>query len=189
MNRILTTAALAVTLAAPALAQGTFPTQHWATNTGIANIQPNSTVIEEGQVADVMNIQQAFSRWGVYYDEGSSDLIPSLFTVDATTVTYLGTDESIADNEGHEAIATYIDSSLEGQLDQRRHVLTNFLIDELTEDTAKAMAYGTVIKAADGLSLGAMVFYSGELEKGDDGVWKFSKLTIGIDDYAGNLSN
>ncbi|MEC7762329.1 MAG: nuclear transport factor 2 family protein [Pseudomonadota bacterium] len=189
MKRILTTATLAATLALPALAEGTFPPQHWASNAGIVAVEPNTTVIGAEQVADVLNIQQAFSRWGVYYDEGRSDLVPTLFTETGKTLTYLGSGDTIATNEGHEAIATYIDSSLAGQLDQRRHVLTNFLIDELTETTASATAYGTVIKAADGLSVGAMVYYAGELEKGEDGVWKFATLEIGIDDYAGNLSN
>lgn len=189
MTHIFTAAVLATTMAMPALAEGTFPPQHWASDAGIVAVEPNTTVIESGQVADVLNIQQAFTRWGVYYDEGRSDLLPSLFTEDGMTVTMLGSAEPIATNEGHAAIAEYIDSSLAGQLDQRRHVLTNFLIDEMTDTTAKATAYGTVIKAADGLSVGAMVYYAGELEKGEDGVWKFAKLTIGIDDYAGNLSN
>ena len=38
--------------------------------------------------------------------------------------------------------------------------------------------------AADGLSLGATVIYSAELRKEEDGVWRFSKFVIGMDDYA-----
>jgi hypothetical protein len=39
--------------------------------------------------------------------------------------------------------------------------------------------------ANDGLSLGATVIYSADLHKGSDGVWRFSRLVIGMDGYAG----
>ncbi|WP_298493728.1 nuclear transport factor 2 family protein [uncultured Maritimibacter sp.] len=188
--KLMTTATAALfALALPALAEGTFPPQHWASNSGIVDVQPNGSVWENENAVDALRIQEAFNRWGIFYDEGRSDLIPSLFTEDGKVVSTLGSAEPIAENQGYEAIAAYVDRSLESQLDQRRHAMSDFLIDELTETTAKATAYGTVIKAADGISVGALVIYTGDLVKGEDGVWKFQTLTIGIDDYAGNLAN
>ena len=189
MKQMTTAAAALLALTLPALAEGTFPPQHWASASGIVEVQPNGGAWENASAVDALRVQEAFNRWAIFYDEGRTDLLPSLFTEDGKVISVLGSADPIAENQGYEAIAAYVDGSLEAQLDQRRHAMSNFLIDELTETTAKATAYGTVIKAADGLSVGALVLYTGDLVKGEDGVWKFQTLTIGIDDYAGNLAN
>ena len=62
--------------------------------------------------------------------------------------------------------------------------MTNVVIDRLTANEATAIAYGIVTVAANGLSLGATVIYSAELRREADGVWRFSRFVIGMDDYA-----
>ncbi len=57
------------------------------------------------------------------------------------------------------------------------------VIEELTPETAKALAYGVVTVAADGLTIGATVIYTTELRKEADGAWRFSRFVIGMDDY------
>jgi hypothetical protein len=71
------------------------------------------------------------------------------------------------------------------QADQRRHVITNLAFESLQSDRAVCIAYGIVTIANDGLSLGATVIYSADLARAPDGLWRFSRLLIGMDGYAG----
>ena len=71
------------------------------------------------------------------------------------------------------------------QADQRRHVISNVIIDRLTADDATALAFCITTVAKNGLSIGATVIYSADLKRESDGVWRFSRFVIGIDDYAG----
>lgn len=184
----LTAAVTALAASTTPLAAQTFPPQHWATISGLVEVHPNGQPWENTDPVDLMRIHEAFARWSLFYDEGRADLLPSLFTGEAEMIVTLGSAEPIASFTGPQAMGDYVMSTLADQKDQRRHAMSNVLIDEITDNTAKALAYGTVIQAADGLSVGALVFYSGDLEKGDDGIWRFSRFVIGIDDYAGNLN-
>jgi DNA repair protein RadA/Sms len=57
--------------------------------------------------------------------------------------------------------------------------------ESLQSDRAVCIAYGVVTIANDGLSLGATVIYSADLVRAPDGLWRFSRLLIGMDGYAG----
>ncbi|MCE0504077.1 MULTISPECIES: nuclear transport factor 2 family protein [unclassified Roseivivax] len=187
-SRILLSVLAASLTSAPALAE-TFPPQHWASAGGLVSLEPHGAAdLSALEAGDLRQIEEAFIRWGLYYDEGRSDLLSSLFAEEGSLVATLGSAEPIASFTGPEAIAEYVDATLGQQGDQRRHSITNFIVEEASEDSAHALAYGIVLVAADGLSVGSSVLYDGELEKNGQGVWTFSKLTIAIDDYAGNLN-
>lgn len=187
MTQRLLAAAIAGCLAAGGALAQTFPSQHWLGESGLLELGPNGQDWGEVDPVEVMRIEEAFVRWGLYYDEGRSDLLGSLFTEEGELVATLGSAEPIASFTGPEAIGGYVDATLEQQKDQRRHSITNFVLQEIDGDSARAMAYGIVIVAADGLSVGSSTVYVGDLAR-VDGVWKFEKLTIAIDDYAGNLN-
>ncbi|SPJ26047.1 nuclear transport factor 2 family protein [Palleronia abyssalis] len=189
MNIHLVSAVVALSVVSTQIAAQTFPPQHWAGESGLLSLGENGQVdLSAADPMDILRIEEAFIRWGLYYDEGRSDLLPSLFTESGEMVATLGSAEPIATFTGPEEIGGYVDATLEQQGDQRRHSITNFLVQEISESEASAMAYGIVMVAADGLSVGSSVVYTGDLTKGDDGVWKFERLTIAIDDYAGNLN-
>ncbi|MBS0282034.1 MAG: nuclear transport factor 2 family protein, partial [Proteobacteria bacterium] len=70
------------------------------------------------------------------------------------------------------------------QNDQRRHAISNVVIDKLDATRATAIAYGVVTAAGGGeLYLGATVIYRGDMRKMPDGTWRFAKLVIGMDAY------
>lgn len=163
----------------------TLPRQAWAHSAGLVHLQPNGVSLAADDAKNRLLIQEAFARWGIAYDEARIDVVRSLFTRDARfEVTQAGS-ESIAKVTGADAIAESVLSSLQQQADQRRHAISNIVIDKLTKDEATAIAYGIVTVAANGLSVGATVIYSADLRREKDGVWRFSKFIIGMDDYAG----
>ncbi len=62
--------------------------------------------------------------------------------------------------------------------------MTNVVLESLTADRALALAYGIVTMAKKGqLALASSVIYRGELAKGADGIWRFSRFAIGMDIY------
>lgn len=169
---------------ASASGEATFPPQHWASKLRWVDLQPNGIAVESSSVLDRMLIQEAFSRWGIAWDEARLEVVRSLFTKDGELVITRGSDKPISRHVGPDVIAKYVGDAAKVQADQRRHAMTNVVIDRLSANEATTIAYGIVTIAANGLSLGATVIYSGELRKDADGVWRFSRLVIGMDDYA-----
>lgn len=161
----------------------TFPPQHWASKVGWVNLKPNGVALESSNVLDRLLIQEAFYRWGIAWDEARLEVVRSLFTWNGELVITRGSDKPISRHVGPDVIANYVDAASRVQADQRRHAMTNVVIDRLSANEATTIAYGIVTIAADGLSLGATVIYSAELRKEEDGVWRFSKFVIGMDDY------
>ncbi len=174
----------ATATAPPASDAATFPAQHWASTQGLVNLQPNGVVLESSNVLDRLLIQEAFSRWGMAWDEARLDVVRSLFTQQGELVITRGSAKPNSRHIGPEVIANYVAAASKVQADQRRHAMTNVVIDRLTATEATALAYGVVTVAANGLSLGATVIYAAELRKESDGVWRFAKFVIGMDDYA-----
>ena len=178
---------LACAVLTPALvaAAATAPAQSWAHRSGLAHLGVNGPKLASDDVRDRLAIQEAFARWGIAYDEGRLDVVRSLFTPAAEYLVTLGSAEPIARARGPEEIAATVANSLRQQADQRRHAISNVVIDALSKTEAEALAYGIVTVAADGLRLGATVIYTATLRKEHDGVWRFSRFVIGMDDYAG----
>lgn len=178
-------AILLTSLAATGARADSFPPQNWASKSGLVHLQPDGKAVTTSNVLDRMLIQEAYSRWGICWDEARLDVVRSLFTKDGELVITLGSDKQLTHLVGPEAIVKYVEGASKVQSDQRRHAMTNIVIDRLTADEATTIAYSIVTIAADGLSLGATVIYSGELRKESDGAWRFSRLVIGMDEYAG----
>lgn len=176
---------VSIGLFAPATQAETFPPQNWASKSGLIQLQPNGKAVTTSNVLDRLLIQEAFSRWGIAWDEARLDVVRTLFTKDGELIITLGSDKPLTRHVGPDAIARYVEGASKIQSDQRRHAMTNVVIDRLTTDEASTVAYGVVTIAADGLKLGATVIYSAELRKETDGVWKFSKFVIGMDEYVG----
>lgn len=174
----------AATTGAPAADAQTFPPQHWASKVGWVDLQINGVALESSSVLDRLLIQEAFYRWGIAWDEARLEVVRSLFTKDGELIITRGSDKPISRHVGPDVIARYVDDASRVQADQRRHAMTNVVVDRLTANEATTIAYGIVTIAANGLSLGATVIYSAELRKGVDGVWRFLKFVIGMDDYA-----
>jgi hypothetical protein len=174
----------------PALqvAGATAPRQAWATRDGLVSLQPSVPPMSAQEVVHRLAIKDCFERWGVAYDEARLDVVRALFTADGAYQVIDGTStpsKTLVSVSGREAIVGVVQKALAGQSDQRRHAVTNILIDKLTDRAASAIAYGVVTVAANGLSVGASVVYSADLRLEQDGQWRFTRFVIGMDHYAG----
>jgi hypothetical protein len=180
--------AATVTIAA-SLGQGSpataAPQRGWAHSIGLINLKPAGQALELGSVVDRLAIQEVFARWGIAYDEGLMDVIASLFTADGIFQVEIGSSEPIVKAAGRDDILKTVSFAMKQQGDQRRHAISNIVIEDLTATHATVIAYGIVVTVGDQSSIGGTVVYSGNLVHGKDGVWRLEKLIIGMDSYAG----
>jgi hypothetical protein len=156
------------------------PEQAWAHKYGRVRLG-NHAAVRPHEVASRLELQDLFSRWGIAHDEGRMDVIAGLFTADAVFEVTEGA-QTRARFEGRDRIVQEIERVFKYQADQRRHFMTNVLVDNLDEEKAACIAYGVVV--VDGLTLGATVIYSADCRR-DSGIWQFSRFTVGLDNYAG----
>jgi hypothetical protein len=64
-------------------------------------------------------------------------------------------------------------------------MMTNVVIEELTNRTARAIAYSIVVAHEEVPRLDGTVVYSAHLRRENDGVWRFVSFTVGLDAYGG----
>lgn len=159
------------------------PRQNWATTDGVVSMQP-AKPIPSPDVADQMMIANAFGGWGIAYDEGRLEVVRSLFTDNGRLEVLKGSGKPIEVVEGADAIVAAVKRDRANQNDQRRHLISNTLVEKLSSDSATAIAYSVVTVASDNdLYLGASVIYRGDLKRQPDGTWRFERLVIGMDAY------
>ena len=159
------------------------PRQGWAHADGIVKLQRNQP-IRPDQALDRMMIAEAFSRWGIAWDEGCLDVVDSLFVEGGELVILEGSAEPLAHLYGSGQILGHVSKSRAAQADQRRHAISNVVFEQLDVARATALAYGLVSTIRDGrIILAATVIYRGELVKDAVRGWQFETFIIGMDAY------
>ncbi|MGE3377635.1 MAG: nuclear transport factor 2 family protein [Nocardioides sp.] len=137
---------------------------------------------DPAHVLDRLLIHEAFDRWAIGHDECRVDVVLSVLTDDVVLEYGIGSAEPDFAIRGRDEVENRLGRNFPNMTGQRRHCVTNVLIESLTPATATAIAYGIVTRAADGYDLHATVLYRGELRKEADGFWRFSRYFVGCDD-------
>jgi len=166
----------------------TFPPQAWASRQGKVALKPLAPADWSPEALSARaQIAEAFYRFGIGHDECRADVAGSCFTDDVVYEVALGSAEAFTTFTGRSTVQERLSAIFDEMSDQRRHVISNVLVEELdlAAGTADALAFGAVTVAADGLVLGSSVFYTASLRRDDDGCWRFSYFFIGMDDFAG----
>lgn len=127
-------------------------------------------------------IENAIHRaaWG--YDENDVDLIAAQFAEDAVLTMQIGREgDVIGPFAGREAIRKLHADSLVSQTDQRRHNVSNVIIDAESADAASTLANLTLLSIENGairvLSSG---FYRDEFTRDGD-AWRIATRHIYLD--------
>jgi hypothetical protein len=166
----------------------TFPPQAWAHRQGkvsMKTLQPADW--SPPALSARAQIAEAFYRFGIGHDECRADVAGSCFTEDVVYEVALGSAHAFTTFNSRAVVQERLQAIFDEMRDQRRHIISNVLVEELDlqAGTASALAFGAVTVAADGLILGSSVFYNADLRRDPDGCWRFSYFFIGMDDFAG----
>jgi ketosteroid isomerase-like protein len=154
------------------------PPPAWATRTGLVRLASRPPVGLDAAQA----LQDRLHRYCWGFDERRHDVLVDTFTADAVWVGDVMGETSIGPHRGRDAVLSWLAAFWEHQRDQRRHVVTNFVLEEMSDTTATAMAYLLLLGASkSSAALEAAGLYRVEYRLEQDGAWRISHLTAGFD--------
>jgi len=136
-------------------------------------------------VADRIAINDVIDAYGIYWDTNNLDGYLSLFTDDAIGVGYNSNGEKftypIKDEIQIVNNKERVDYFIENKM-QRRHMMSNTLFIELTENYAHLKKYMTLLTTNDNLrtEIVSPVFYDYKFKK-IDGIWKITYREFNLD--------
>jgi ketosteroid isomerase-like protein len=126
-------------------------------------------------------IANVLGQWALGYDERDAVLMEGCFTDDAVLVTKLPGDQDETSCVGRRAILEHFTSHQRAQTEQRRHIVTNIVIDDHGGNVAEAQSYLTVVvRAASGHSIVATGRYRDQLVL-QGGSWRIRLREVILD--------
>ena len=136
-------------------------------------------------VADRMAINDVIDAYGIYWDTNNLDGFLSLFTDDALGVIY-GSDgrkmSYLIKDEAQRAISEERMKFFKINKMQRRHMMSNTMLIELTDDSAHLKKYMMLLTTNNNskTEIVSPIFYDFKLKK-IDGIWKIAFREINLD--------
>jgi hypothetical protein len=136
---------------------------------------------EANEVLDRLLVTERIYRYAWGYDERDADLLGACFTDEAVWEGSIMGIEAVGPFEGRAAVVGFLTGFWDVQQDQRRHIFTNVVIDQIDADAATAHAY-LMLTAASGALMQPQTTgpYRFALVR-DAGVWRISRLSAGFD--------
>jgi hypothetical protein len=126
-------------------------------------------------------IENLMGRYTHAYDFDRLDEMKAFFTEDATMTLQIGDGDPVGPFRGSDAIIQMMRDAHAGQDDRRRHVMSNLVLDDVTDTTARAVSYLTLLAVQDGqVRLLSTATYEDELVR-RDGRWLFTRRHIELD--------
>lgn len=136
-------------------------------------------------VADRMAINDVIDAYGIYWDTNNLDGFLSLFTDDALGVIY-GSDGKkmtyLIKDEAQRAISEERMEFFKINKMQRRHMMSNTMLIELTDDSAHFKKYMMLLTTNNNskTEIVSPIFYDFKFKK-IDGIWKIGFREINLD--------
>jgi len=126
-------------------------------------------------------IENAFARYALAYDDGDMDAVEVTFAKDAVLTMKIGDGDLIGSMDGIVEIMKLFRGAHESQTDQRRHITTKVLVEEIDEETVKTISYLLITSAENGklTALSTGKCEDGFRKSGGDGL--ISKRHIALD--------
>lgn len=169
-----------------AFARQTRPQQGWAHKEGKIDLRPLEPAQWDPEaLAARAQIADAIYRFGMAWDEARVDVLVSCFTEDAVFESSHGNATVFLSLQGREEMRENISGTMVNQRDQRRHIFSNIMVEQLDlkAGTAQVLAQAVVTGVGEQLQLVCAVIYTGSLRREADGCWRFSYFFVGMDRY------
>ena len=153
------------------------PAPAWAHANGLVALHPRSGADLDlrGQLVDRL----ARYCWG--FDERRRDILQDCFTQDAVWVGDVMGETRVGPFEGRDAVVSWLAGFWPHQRDQRRHVVTNVIVEDVGDGSATCLAYLLLVGSSRrSVALEAAGMYRIEYRL-DAGAWRISRLSAGFD--------
>lgn len=164
------------------MAEEHVPAPAWSTTTGQSIVKAMAGSSDSTEAVDRALIAERIFRYGWSFDERSLELLGDNFTADGTWEAHIMGTVDLGPFIGKNAIVEYMSSFWDDQIDQRRHVFSNVIVDDYAGTTATAHAYLILMASTGGEShIETTGPYRFAMTKEADGVWRMSQLKAGFD--------
>ena len=157
------------------------PEPGWSAREGHSQLQPVAIDATSSSAIDRLLITERIYRYGWCFDERNPELLGDCFTADGVWEGRIMGEVSVGPFEGRSTIVQWLAAFWPQQFDQRRHMFTNVMIDDLTATTATAHAYLLLTKSAEATLIPVTVGPYRLLMAKDSGVWRIARLIGGFD--------
>lgn len=157
------------------------PEPAWARNANHSRVRAVSPREDDNETLDRLLVTERIYRYAWGYDERDAELLGACFTEDGVWEGSIMGTEQVGPFVGRAAVVEFLTGFWVVQEDQRRHIFTNIVIDQLDAGTATAHAY-LMLTAASDASMQPQTTgpYRFDLVK-VGGVWRMKRLTAGFD--------
>ena len=153
------------------------PRPAWAHGTGLVSVRTRTAADLDvrGRLEDRLHRY----CWG--FDERRQDILEDCFTADGTWTGNAMGETRVGPHVGRDTVVAWLAGFWPHQRDQRRHVVTNFMVDAVSAKEATAYAYLLLVGASRrAVALEATGMYRIDYRK-EGGVWRISALLAGFD--------
>ena len=158
------------------------PAPAWGRQAGHTRVQRLRADAQAGAAIDRLLIAERIYRYGWSYDERDQQGLEDCFTEDGSWEGLIMGRDRVGPFTGRTDIVVWLMGFWPQQSDQRRHIFTNVVIDDIGPATATAHAYLMLTAAANAtVSTETVGPYRLQLAKESDGVWRFTHLLGGYD--------
>jgi hypothetical protein len=158
------------------------PIPGWSRTLGLSKVGPAPANPLGDPGVDRVLIMDRIARYAWGFDERDLDGLGECFTDDGVWEGWIEGTEHVGPFVGRDAIRRFMGDFFPLQADQRRHLFTNIVIDDVTASSATAHAYLLLIGSTGGQSVPVTVGpYRFDLVKDDGAVWRLSHLRGGWD--------
>jgi hypothetical protein len=153
----------------------------WGHIDQVINLNDDQTLPSKDMLAERVLIAERMYRYGWAFDERQIDALSECFTDRATWQASIMGTSSTGPFNGRSEIISFMKGFWPNQSDQRRHNITNVIVESQSEKTVNVMAYLVLMSASEqGLKPVTTGFYKVEMIK-LDGIWKIQNLLVGFD--------
>lgn len=127
-------------------------------------------------------IAELFATYAAAMDDHEMSLLKGVFTADASFALDIeGVDRGVGPLQPRDSILEFISSTVSGQADQRRHVITNIRVVEEAEDRANVNALLTLLVTDNGeLSARSTGVYKTTVARTANS-WLFDRMHLKLD--------
>jgi ketosteroid isomerase-like protein len=157
------------------------PEPGWAAKADHVQVKALVGDSDPQHAADRVMIAERIHRYGWGYDERNRDQLADCFTADGVWEGSLMGSEKVGPFDGRDAVVAFLTDFWTTQTDQRRHIFTNVIVDDLNGDTAVAHAYLLLTATADAAMTPVTNGpYRLHLRR-EQGIWRIAHLVAGFD--------
>jgi len=157
------------------------PEPAWARAFGHAQVKAQVADPDAGRAADRVMIAERVHRYGWGYDERDRELLGDCFTADGVWEGSIMGGDKVGPFEGRDAVVAFLTEFWTVQTDQRRHIFTNVVVDDLTDNSAVAHAYLLLTASSDSTMTPVTNGPYRLIMRKEAGNWRIARLVAGFD--------